>query len=371
MSKEKGITYVGMDVHKSGINVSIILPGSKNVDEHWQISNERRSIERMIRKVKRLGSDDISCCYEAGPSGYALQRHLMGMEVKCAVIAPSLIPCKPGERIKTDSRDSKKLAELFKADLLTEVHPPTPEQEAARDVTRAREDAKKDLLSARHRLSKMLLRHGYIYRDGNNWTLKHRSWLKRLRFGHTEGRSVFDNYLLAIEQIEERVKNLEQCVDELAQSPEYAERVGWLRCLRGVDTLTAMIILSELHDPRRFSTPRELMSYLGLTPSEHSSGTRRRQGGITKTGNSHVRRALVESAWNYRHPASVSAYMARRRKGQPATVIAIADRAQVRLHKRYFKLKEGYQKHHNVATVAVARELVGFIWAILHHEHIA
>jgi transposase len=217
----------------------------------------------------------------------------------------------------------------------------------------------------------MLLRHGYIYTDGNNWTQKHRAWLKAIRFDLQDLQAVMNNYLLAIEQVEERVKILESRLEELAQSDVYAQRVGWLRCLRGIDTVSAMIILSELHDPGRFASPRELMAYLGLVPSEHSSGGRQQRGSITKAGNGHVRRVLVEAAWNYRHRPSASAYMRRRRKGQPAEVIAIADRAQLRLHKRYFKLKEGYRKHHNVATVAVARELVGFIWAVLNHQEAA
>jgi len=289
----------------------------------------------------------------------------------CVVVAPSLIPAKPGDRIKTDGRDSRKLAELFKAGLLTEVCPPTPEEEAVRDLTRAREDAKRELLSARHRLTKMLLRHGHVYRQGCNWTQRHHGWIKGIRFELRDLQEVLDNYLLAVEQIEERLKHLGARLEEVAQSEPYAERVGWLCCLRGVDTVTAMTILAELHDVSRFQNPRELMSYLGLTPSEHSSGGRTRRGSITKTGNGHVRRVLVEAAWNYRHRPAVSAHLARRRKGQPAEIIAIADRAQQRLHRRYYRMKEAYRKHHNVVTVAVARELTGFIWSILQYEKAA
>jgi transposase len=218
-----------MDVHKSGINVAVILPGEDTVSAQWQISSERRAIERMVRKAKRLGGEEVSFCYEAGPCGYDLQRQLQQMGFTCAVVAPSLIPVKPGERVKTDCRDSKKLVELLKADLLTEVHSPTPEEEAVRDITRAREDARKNLMSARHRLGKVLLRHGYIYREGCNWTWKHKGWIKRIRFAHPELQSVLENYLLAVEQIEERVKNLEALIGELAQDERYKERVGWLR----------------------------------------------------------------------------------------------------------------------------------------------
>lgn len=371
MSEKKGITYVGLDVHKSGINVAMMGPDSKVVDVEWQIANELHAIIRMVRKVKQHGSDEVIFCYEAGPCGYALQRQLLGLDVGCVVVAPSLIPSKPGDRVKTDRRDSRKLAELFKAGLLTEVHPPTPEEEAVRDLTRAREDANRDLLSARHRLSKMLMRHGHVFGAGCNWTQRHRVWLKSIRFEVHGLQEVLDNYILAVEQIEDRLSHLGAHVAEVAQTERYAKRVGWLCCLRGVDTVTAMTILSELHDPGRFRHPRELMSYLGLTPSEYSSGGRTRRGSITRTGNGHVRRVLVEAAWAYRHRPSVSAHLARRRKGQPAEVIAIADRAQLRLHKRYFRLKEGCCKHHNVVTVAVARELVGFIWSILNREKAA
>ncbi len=371
MSENKGITYVGLDVHKASINVAMILPGSKQVDEQWQLANETRSRARMVRKLKRIGGDQVHICYEAGPCGYALQRELRDTGLVCVVIAPSLIPAKPGERVKTDPRDARKLVELFRAGLLTEVHPPTPEEEAVRDLTRAREDASKDLLSARHRLSKMLLRHGYRYGQGCNWTQRHRAWIKSIRFEFREQQEVFDNYLLAVEQIEERLKHLGQRLEALAEDERYAERVGWLCCLRGVDIVTAMTILAELHDISRFQNPRELMSYLGLTPSEHSSGGRTRRGSITKAGNAHVRRVLVEAAWNYRHRPAVSAHLAQRRRGQPVEIIAIADRAQQRLHKRYYRMKEAHRKHHNVVTVAVARELTGFIWNILQHEKAA
>lgn len=371
MSESKCITYAGLDVHKSGINVAVILPGSGSVDEEWQLTNDLRARRRLVRKLKRFGGDHVRVCYEAGPCGYVLQRELCDAGLDCIVVAPSLIPSKPGERVKTDPRDGRKLAELLRAGLLTEVHPPTLEEEAVRDLTRAREDAKRDLLSARHRLTKMLLRQGYVYRQGCNWTQRHRAWVKGIRFDLREQQEVLDNYILAVEQIEERLKHLGERLEEVAQTERYGEQVGWLCCLRGVDTVTAMTILSELHSISRFRSARELMSYLGLTPSEHSSGGRTSRGSITKAGNGHVRRVLVEAAWNYRHRPAVSAHLARRRKGQPVEVIAIADRAQQRLHKRYYRMKDAYRKHHNVVTVAIARELTGFIWSILQHDKAA
>jgi transposase len=217
----------------------------------------------------------------------------------------------------------------------------------------------------------MLLRYGLQFLETKNWTHKHRAWLKGLRFEQPRAQQVFDLYLLAIEQVEERLKRLEAQIEEAAEEEAYAERVGWLCCLRGINTVTAMTIVAELHDFQRFTHPRELMAYLGLVPSEYSSGAHTKRGSITKAGNSHVRRVLVEAAWNYRHRPAVSAHLRKRREGQPTAVIAIADRAQQRLYQRYYRLKEGHRKPHNVVVVAIARELVGFIWAVLHHRDAA
>lgn len=371
MSKNQGITYVGLDAHKASITVAVIAAGAEQVGEQWQVANELRALRRLAKRLKQIGGNAVCAVYEAGPCGYALQRRLEALGIACSVVAPSLIPVKPGERIKTDRRDARKLATLYRAGLLTKVHAPTPEEESLRDLCRAREDAGKDLTRARHRLSKMLLRHGLSFTKTRNWTKAHRAWLKTLRFEYPWAQEVFENYLLAIEQAEERLKVLDAHVQKAADSEAYAEQVGWLRCLRGVDTLTALTILAELHDFRRFRHPSDLMGYLGLTPSENTSADKVRRGSITKAGNSHVRRLLVEAAWNYRHRPSVSVAMRARRKGQPPAVLAIADRAQVRLHRRYFLLKEGYKKPHPVVTVAIARELAGFIWAVLNHEHTA
>lgn len=371
MSIHENITYVGLDAHAKTINVAVLLPYSREVDEQWQVAHNARSLKRLAKRLVKLASGTVHAAYEAGPCGYALKRTLCGLGIDCDVVAPSLIPVKPGERVKTDRRDACKLAALLQAGLLTVVHPPNEADEALRDLMRAREDAKKDLLSARHRISKMLLRHGYRFTQTKNWTKSHRAWLKRIRFEQCHAQQTLNNYLLAMEQIEERLKALDAHIEQAAAQDACAEQVGWLRCLRGVDTVTAMTILAELHDFRRFAHPRQLMAYLGLVPSEYSSGSRVRRRGITKTGNSHVRRVLVEAAWNYRHRPAVSAPLRKRRVGQPPAVLAIADRAQLRLHARYFHLKEGYRKPHNVVTTAIARELVGFIWAVLNHQHAA
>ena len=371
MSSCEDITFVGLDAHVRNINVAVILPGSSEIDAQWQITHDERSLRRLAKKLLAMAPGAVQVVYEAGPCGYALKRKLEALGLCCEVVAPSLIPVKPGERVKTDRRDARKLASLFKAGLLTVVHPPNEAEEALRDLMRAREDAQKDLLSARHRLSKMLLRYGLQFLETKNWTCKHQAWLRGLRFEQPRAQQVFDNYLLAIEQVEERLKRLEAQIEEAAREEAYAERVGWLCCLRGINTVTAMTILAELHGFERFAHPRDLMAYLGLVPSEYSSGGHTKRGSITKAGNSHVRRVLVEAAWNYRHRPAVSAHLRKRRAGQPAAVLAIADRAQQRLYQRYYRLKEGHRKPHNVVVVAIARELVGFIWAVLHHRDAA
>jgi transposase len=282
------------------------------------------------------------------------------------VIAPSLIPIKPGEHIKTDRRDARKLAELLRAGLLTEVHLPTPEEEAIRDLCRAREDAKEDLLRSRHRLTKMLLRRGILWPHGRKaWTQSHREWLRSLVFERESDRAVINDYLLALEQVEERVRTLEARLESVSQAEAYREPVAWLRCFRGIDTVTAMTIVAELHDFRRFTSPRGLMSYLGLVPKEHSSGESRHRGSITKAGDNHVRRVLIETAWHYRHPHAIGAGLRKRREGQPARVIAIADKAAQPLYRRLFRLGARGKPGCRI-VVAVARELTGFLWSILY-----
>jgi transposase len=371
VSANQNTIFVGMDVHKAAINIAIAVRGKREPEAEWQLANEPRAVKKLMKKLKEMPCGAVRAAYEAGPCGYALQRQMCEQGIDCVVVAPSLIPVKPGEHVKTDRRDARKIAAMLQAGLLTEVHPPALEDESVRDLTRAREDTKQDQMRARHRLGKMLLRHGFIYRDGGNWTKRHWDWLGQVRFGDEVSQRVFGGYVLVLEQVEERLKRIDEQIAEVAQSERYSEQVGWLRCLRGVETVTAMMLLAELHDFRRFTSPRELMSFLGLTPSEHTSSSRVRRGSITKAGNTHVRRTLVEAAQHYRHPPRVSATMRKRREGQPARVLAIADRAQERLHSRYFKLKEGYKKPHNVAVVAVARELVGFIWAVLRHNEAA
>lgn len=357
------ITYVGIDVHKRDLHVAMLI-GRAATPVTWTVANEPKAIQRLHRKLERDAPGPVQVCYEAGPCGYALQRQLTRGRVTCVVIAPALMPRKPGDRIKTDKRDARKLAELLRAGLLTEVRPPTPAEEAVRDLCRARDDAREDAQRARHRLGKLLLRRGLHFPGRKNWTKAHRQWIRTITWEHAAERAVADDYLLAIEQVESRLADLDARLAETAQTEPYREPVAWLRCFRGIDTLTAMLILAELHDFRRFPNARALMAYLGLVPREDSSGERHRRGRITKTGNTLVRRILVEASWHYQHRAQIGPALAARRKGQPAHVIAIADKAQQRLCRRFRRLTAEHKPTPKVA-VAIARELTGFIWAAL------
>ena len=364
----KGITFVGIDSAKNHNVVAVLTPGVKKEEAIvFKAANNTQGTKRLIKRIQQEAPGQIVACYEAGPCGYGLQRHLESAGIRCPVVAPSLVPVKPGERIKTNRRDAKKLAQHLRSGDLTEVHPPSEAEEAVRDLCRCRESARGDLTRSRHRLSKLLLRHSVHY-SGTAWTQKHRVWLRGLNFEHAAVQATFEDYLGQVEHHEERLKGLMAKLEAVSHTEPYRGAVGWLRCFRGIDTVTAMTIVAELHDFRRFKSPRMLMSYLGLVPSEDSTGDDANRGAITKAGNKHVRRVLVEASWSYRHKPAVGMTLRKRREGQPGWVIAIADRAQTRLSRRYWKLMmKG--KHHNKAVTAVARELVGFIWAVLYQRH--
>jgi transposase len=355
-------TYVGIDAHKKDLFVAMLM-GNEPKPVTWQLANEPNAVRRLVRKLEREAPGPILACYEAGACGYALQRQMTTPQVNCQVIAPALVPRKPGERIKTNRRDARKLAELLRAGLLTAVRPPTPEEEAVRDLCRARDDAREDLQRCRHRLGKLLLRRGLHY-SGRNWTRAHRQWVDRLEWSQSAERVVVDDYLLAIDHLEARLIELDLQLTKIAETEPYREPVGWLRCFRGIDTLTAILVLAELHDFRRFQSPRALMAYLGLVPGEDSSGEKHRRGRITRTGNALVRRLLGETAWHYQHRSGVGVALRRRRKGQPGRVIAITDKAQQRLCRRFRRLAEQHKPAPKIA-VAIARELAGFLWAAL------
>jgi transposase len=285
--------------------------------------------------------------------------------IPCEVIAPALIPRRPGDRIKTDRRDAGQLAVLYRAEALTAIHIPTDQEEAARDLLRCREDIRADLLRARHRLSKFLLRHGRRFTGTKKaWSKRHDAWLR----GQTWALPALDQthraYLRDVDEIGARLGTVEDDLRALLDLEPLRARVQRLRCFRGIDDLTALTIAAELGDPRRFATAPSVMAYVGLVPSEHSSGARRAQGGITKTGNAHLRRVLVESAWHYRHHPFVSATIRARQRGAPATAIASAWAAQQRLHRRYARFAARGKRKQHIVT-AIARELTGFVWAAL------
>ena len=363
----EGTTFIGLDVHKRSIAVAVREPGGQGVHEE-RLPNEPRAVSRWAKRWKRQSGGRLVCAYEAGACGYALQRQLEGLGVACQVVAPSLVPRRPGERIKTDRRDARKLAEYLEGGHLTPVQPPTPAQEAARDLCRAREDAKQDRMRCRHRLSKFLLRRGVSYTAGRKaWTEAHRLWLTRLSFEDPSEQVVFDDYRLAVAQVDARIEALDRKIGDLAKQPAYRRAVGALRCFRGIDTLTALGLVTELHGIERFGRPRALMAFVGLVPSEASSGDRQRRGAITKAGNGHARKLLIEAAWHARHTPAIPLALRKRREGQPPEIVAMADVAQQRLHRRYWRLVQR-GKPTTVAATAVARELTGFVWAALRTE---
>lgn len=356
-------TFVALDAHKKDHKVAMLLPGT-TVLEEWTIPNNAREVKRMVQRIKKKAPGPVVVAYEAGVCGFALQRQIQGEGVTCQVIAPSLIPIQPGERIKTDRRDAAKLVHLLQAGMLTEVHPPDPQQEALRDLCRSRQAAVEDLTRIRHQLSKFLLRRGLIYTQGRPWTQTHQRYLAALTLESPLDQATYADYLSELDRRTERVAGLERRLEAAAQQAPYQEPVGWLRCFRGIDTLSAITILAELFGFERFASPRHLMSYLGLTPSEHSSGTKERKGGITKAGNRQVRVVLIEAGWHQRHLPLASKTLKQRRQGQPDWVVQIADKAMKRLHQRYWRLLNR-GKPPVKAVTAVARELAGFIWEVL------
>ncbi len=358
---DKSITHVAMDDSKRTIVAGILRPGATE-PELRSIPNEPRHLRRFFARLQREGP--VLACYEAGPSGYDLYRQCVALAVPCQVIAPALTPRKPGDRIKTDRRDAAKLVRLFRAGELTSITVPDEAGEAVRDLLRGREDVQEDLLRWRHRLLKFLARHGRVYREGRHWTQRHWKWLRTHQFALPALARTYAEYRWTVEQLLARVADLDRAIAALAETAPYRAPVGWLRCFRGLDTLAAMVLLVEIGDFQRFTSPRALMAYLGLVPSEASSGAQTQRGSITKAGNTHARRILVEACWHYRHPPRVGRALAQRSQGQPPGVRAQAWQAQQRLYRRYRHLV-GHGKRPPVAVVALARELVGFVWAAL------
>jgi transposase len=357
---EKPIIWLGMDVHARSIVIARLAPLDRE-PVMIELPNEPRAIARTFGAL--IAEGEVRCCYEAGPTGYDLHRQLTKMGAKCSIIAPSLIPQCAGDRVKTDRRDAIKLARLFRAGELTPIAIPSTEQEGVRDLLRAREDVRRDRTSARHRLGKFLLRRGLRFAGRSGWTQSHWEWIRKQRFDGRADQIVLEHYIQHVEVLDVQLAELEREIASYAQTETYREPVAKLSALRGVSTLAAMVLLTELLDLRRFSNPKQLMAYVGLVPSEHSTGDSKKRYSITKTGNGHVRRILVESAWCYRHPSRLGARQQRVLQGQSAEVTQIAQRANKRLGRRYSRLV-ARGKNPKLAVTAVARELCGFIWAI-------
>jgi transposase len=359
------IRFVGLDVHADTIAVAVAEPNGE-VRSLGSIPNRLESIRKMVHKLGP--TDQIRACYEAGPTGYVLYWQLLALSVACDVVAPTLVPVKAGDRVKTDRRDALKLARSHRAGDLTPVWVPDPDHEALRDLVRAREDAKQDQQRARQRLGKFLLRHGKQRPQDikQNWTGKHMDWVKRqVQFDQPALQATFLDYVHEVEHAADRLQRLEKAIDDaVAAAPaEVQEVVRALQALRGVGKLVAVSVVAEVGKLSRFSNPRALMGYSGLVSSEHSSGSRIQRGSITKTGNAHLRRVIVEAAWAYQHKPWIGGWLAKRQQGLDEETKTIAWKAQWRLCTRYKKLAAKGKNKPQIVT-AIGRELLGFIWAI-------
>lgn len=360
---KKNTRYVGLDVHAATISVAV-AEGDAKPRSLGTIPNRLESIRKLVRKLGPKKS--LKVCYEAGPCGYALYWQLTELGVTCEVIAPTLVPTKAGDRVKNDPKDARKLAECYRAGMLTPVWVPDKAHEALRDLVRARLAAKRDQTRARHRLSKFFLRLGLKPPAGvRAWSTKYNAWASKLSFEHFAQQETYLDYIHEVEHANERIKRLERAIDQaIEEAPEGLRAViEGLQALRGVAKVTAVTIVAELGDITRFAKPRELMSYAGVTPSEYSSGSKTSRGGITKTGNSHLRRVVVEAAWNYRYQPRLTYKIKKRQEHLRQDVREIGWKAQVRLHSRYVRMV-GRGKTKQQTVTAVGRELLGFVWAI-------
>lgn len=357
------IRFIGLDIHKERVSVTIAEGGRTGSIEYLgEISNDPGSIGKLCKRLERPGVA-LSFCYEAGPCGYGVYRQLTDLGHQCDVVAPSLIPKKPGDRVKTDRRDATMLARLLRAGELTSIWVPDSDHEAMRDLVRLRSAVRHVLTRARQHLQGFLLRHGRKHTGGTAWKMAYRRWLSTLAFDHCAQQIVFQDYVDAVMDAERRLKRVEDQI--VALLPQWNQRpvVDALQAMRGIALINAVVLVTEVGDFRRFSNPRQLMAYIGLVPGERSSGETIRRTGITKAGNTHARRALVEGAWAYRMKARVGRHKVDRIEALPKVVRDIGWKAQVRLCARYRRLS-ARGKNANTVNVAIAREMVGFIWAI-------
>ena len=355
--------FVGLDVHKESISVAHAKGGSTEAPHFVGAIGTRESdIAKLILRLQGRASH-LAFAYEAGPCGYVLYRYLSEHGFDCQVVAPSLIPKRPGDKVKTDRRDATELARLLRSGDLTAVYVPSVEDEAIRDLCRARDAARETLKAAKLRLKSFLLRLGLHYTGRANWTPAHRRYLAKVVCPTPAQQMVFQESIRAVDEQVDRLERIEQELLELAPKWKLWPMVEALQALRGVQWIVALTVIAELGDITRFDNPRQLAAFVGLIPSEHSSGDRRKQGSITKTGNSRARRVLVEGAWAYRHPAKISEHILKRIEALPKSAQDIGWKAQVRLCKRFRRLSSR-GLNVNVVVTAIARELVSFMWAI-------
>ena len=361
----RSIIYLGMDVHKDSITIAVLPATAKAPTRVDRLANDLPKLKRYLERIARDG--EVRACYEASGAGYVLHRALREWGYVCDVIAPSLIPKRPGVQRKHDKYDASELARHYRADELTPVRIPSEAEERVRDVVRCRETFQREILKSRHYILKFLARRGFVFREGTNWCTPHLRWLQHLTTEQSPlapaDRLVFREYHALLTYKLQRRDELDREIERLAELPMLAPMVQRLQCFRGIALQGAMVLATELVDWRRFRRPTQLAAYLGLVSREDSSGDRERKGSITKAGNSHCRHVLIQAAWSYHHRPAVSADLHRRQVGQPPAVIAHAWKAQQRLHQRYTHL--AYRTQPQIAVVAVARELVGFLWATM------
>lgn len=357
--RDRGVIHLGLDVHKNTISVAVLEPG-QDTPRTDKISSDPDAVRHLIARFE--DPTRLRACYEAGPTGYELARQLASLGVRCEVIAPSLIPTAPGDRVKTDKRDCRRLARLHRAGELAAIRVPTVAEEAVRDLCRARADMVIDCTRSRHRLGKFLLRHGRIWRGGDNWTLKHQAWIAAQRFEDPALTATFAHYRATLAAREAAVSSIEADLAQWFTLPPFADAVARLGAYRGITHAGALTLASEVCDWRRFPTAGSFMAFCGLVPSEYSSGERTRRGHITHAGNLHLRTQLVESAWSYKTRPGLGPVIARRHAGLDPDIVARAWTAQLRLSRRFARL-DARKTNRNVVVTAIARELAGFIWA--------
>lgn len=354
--------WVGMDVHQDSVTAAVLV-GDQTTPEVHRLDGDLNSVRRLFRRLEGCGTP--RSCYEASGAGYVLQRTLSADGFHCEVIAPSLIPRCPGDRRKTDRLDAVNLVNHYRSGNLVPVAIPSEEQEAVRQLVRTRLAVQSHVTRLKHRIVRVLATHGYRFTGTkSNWTHKHRVWLRQLRRDLSGPlQTVLAHHLEHLEYLESQRQALEQEIESYARREPWRRYVEALCCFRGIKTLVAMVVLTEIGDIRRFGHPTGLMAYAGLVPGERSSGEVRRRGPITKSGCSDLRWALIEAGWHYHHRTGADLILSRRRQGQPAEVVAIALKAQHRLHRKYWRIAS--KKHTCTAVTAVARELCGFIWSAL------